>query len=57
MEPKRQEMALGSEWLIISTDEELEALINDLMEITDDVHDEDDESLDETWDAEEEEQG
>jgi hypothetical protein len=57
MEPKRQEMALGSEWLIISTDEELDALINDLMEITDDGHDEDDESLDETWDAEEEEQG
>ena len=55
MEPNRQEMALGSEWLIISTDEELEALINDLMEITDDGHDEDDESLDETWDAEEEE--
>ena len=57
MEPKRQEMALGAEWLIISTDEELDALINDLMEITDDGHDEDDESLDETWDAEEEEQG
>ena len=57
MEPKRQEMALGSEWLIISTDEELDALINDLMEITDDGHDEDDESLDETRDAEEEEQG
>ena len=53
MEPNRQEMALGSEWLIISTDEELDALINDLMEITDDEHD-DDESLDETWDAEEE---
>ena len=55
MEPNRQEMALGSEWLIISTDEELDALINDLMEKIDDEHD--DESLDETWDAEEEEQG
>ena len=55
MEPNRQEMALGSEWLIISTDEELDALIDDLMENIDDEHD--DESLDETWDAEEEEQG
>ena len=53
MEPHRQEMALGSEWLIISTDEELDALIDDLMENIDDEHD--DESLDETWDAEEEE--
>ena len=56
MEPDRQEMALGSEWLIISTDEELDALIDDLMENIDDEHDED-ESLDETWDAEEEGQG
>ena len=58
MEPNRQEMALGSELLIISTDEELDALIDDLMEnIDDDDEHDDDESLDETWDAEEEGQG
>jgi hypothetical protein len=56
MEPDRQEMALGSEWLLIGGDEELDALIDDLMENIDDEHD-DDESLDETWDAEEEGQG
>lgn len=56
MEPDRQEMALGSEWLIMVYDEELDALIDDLMENIDDEHD-DDESLDETWDAEEEGQG
>ena len=53
MESNRQEMALGSEWLIISSDEELDALIDDLMEIPDDEQDDDEESLDETWDAEE----
>jgi hypothetical protein len=52
MEPNRQEMALGSEWLIINSDEELDALIDDLMEIPDDEQDDDEESLDETWDAE-----
>lgn len=50
MGPNNTSMALGPEWVYIDSDEELDRLIDDLIGENDD-----DESIDETLDADESE--